>query len=433
MATDLAHHIQATPLVDTHEHLHSQARWDDAGPDILQELFDNYVVADLRTAGASKAAVEALLDKQNPDLAARFGGIREAWEACRFTGYGEAVQIAARVVYNLEEITPDGLAQAADQLEVLRSPEQRYRTLHDLANLDHVQIDNFCWACEPDPGGADFFLYDLSIANFVSGRIEAERLRAETQVEVRDLRSLVAAFEALFERYGPLAIAVKTQHAYGRTLRWRERSDNDAASALRQLLHGTYDQIDPEVRDCLGDWCFGKLIALAIAHRLPIKIHTGYHAGNQISHLDWIRPAHLDGLLRHFPDARFVLMHAGYPYGAELIALAKHFPNVWVDLCWAWSIDPYSTRDFVRRCLHAVPVNKLFAFGGDTRWPTAALAYSIQARRELERVLEAEVDERYLSERQAMTIASRLMHRNQADCFELDATRAAIANYQEDA
>lgn len=40
-------------------------------------------------------------------------------------------------------------------------------------------------------------------------------------------------------------------------------------------------------------------------------------------------------------------MHAAYPYTDELIAVAKHCPNVWVDLCRAWSIDPFTTADFV--------------------------------------------------------------------------------------
>ena len=53
MSTDLAHHIQSTPLVDTHEHLDREHVWLDDGPDILQDLFGNYVPADLNTAGAS--------------------------------------------------------------------------------------------------------------------------------------------------------------------------------------------------------------------------------------------------------------------------------------------------------------------------------------------------------------------------------------------
>ena len=93
-------------------------------------------------------------------------------------------------------------------------------------------------------------------------------------------------------------------------------------------------------------------------------------------------------LFARYLDAKFVLMHISYPYTDELVALAKHYRNIWVDLCWAWSIDPYSSRDFLRRFLHAVPSNKLFAFGGDTHWPTSAMAYAIQARNEIRRALE---------------------------------------------
>jgi hypothetical protein len=119
-------------------------------------------------------------------------------------------------------------------------------------------------------------------------------------------------------------------------------------------------------------------------------------------------------------------MHISYPYADELVSIAKHYPNVWVDLCWAWSIDPYSSVDFVRRFLHAVPSSKLFGFGGDTMWPTAAVAYSIQARRGLHRALEAEVVEGDLTEQEAITIAKRVMRDNQYACFDIEGTRAAI-------
>jgi hypothetical protein len=119
-------------------------------------------------------------------------------------------------------------------------------------------------------------------------------------------------------------------------------------------------------------------------------------------------------------------MHTAYPYTDEIISIAKHYPNVWVDLCWAWSINPYSSTDFVRRFLHAVPANKLFAFGGDTFWPTAAIAYSIQARKGLQRALEAEVATGDITETEAIALARRLMRENQYDCFDIEGTRAAV-------
>ena len=80
MPTDLAHHIQATPLVDTHEHLRKEPDWLEDGPDILQDLFGNYVPADLNTAGASPGAMQRLMDVSDPDIAGRFKGIQEAWK-----------------------------------------------------------------------------------------------------------------------------------------------------------------------------------------------------------------------------------------------------------------------------------------------------------------------------------------------------------------
>jgi len=73
------------------------------GPDILQDMFGNYVPADLIVAGASHAAMERLMDARDPDLAGRFEGIRRAWEAVQFTGYGEAVRLIAERIYGLPE------------------------------------------------------------------------------------------------------------------------------------------------------------------------------------------------------------------------------------------------------------------------------------------------------------------------------------------
>jgi hypothetical protein len=423
MPTDLALHIETSPLVDTHEHLRKEHEWVESGPDILQDLFGNYVPADLTVAGASPEAMKRLMDASDPDLAGRFAGIRDAWEATRLTGYGEAVRLIAEKVYGLPELTADGLVAAQQKLAALRRPGERLRLLRDVARLDHTQTDDFCWPCRPDASGPEFFLYDLSWAGFCGGDVKPEPIATETGIEVRDLETLRQAMAAIFARYGPCAIAVKAQHAYNRTLAWQERSDADAARALEATLAG---EVDEPTRLCIGDWCWARGVELAIEHNLPFKLHTGYYAGTGGMPVDRIRAGNLCALLRRYPKARFVLMHIAYPYNDELVALAKHYPNVWADLCWAWSIDPYSSSDFVRRFLHAVPVNKLFAFGGDTGWPTSSVAYAIQARRWLTRTLEAEVMAGDLTERQAIAVADRLMRANQYACFDVEGTRANL-------
>lgn len=425
MPTELQSVIEQTPLCDTHEHLQSERRYVEDGPDLLQSLFDNYVTADLIVAGAEAAAVTALLDKSNPDLRGRFQAIEPAWHAVRFTGYGEAVALIARTVYGMEELTADAIEAAQATHATLVAPGQRLQLLRDRAGLDHVQIDDFNRICRPDPAGIDFFLYDISWVNFCNGTPDLDTIAQETGITVRDLSTLRAAMAAIFEQQAPCAVAIKSQHAYSRTLLWQERSDDDAANALAQYLRNPAQMTQAE-RLCLGDWSLARGVELATEHRLPIKIHTGYYAGHSRMPTDYIRAGHLARLLAVYPQARFVLMHTAYPYGNELIALAKHYPNVYVDLCWAWSIDPYSTSDFVRRYLHAVPSNKLFVFGGDTFWPTAAIAYTAQARQWLARTLQAEVDDGLLAERAAITLAEQFMRANQYACFYLDTKREQI-------
>lgn len=427
MSSDLTHHIESIRLVDTHEHMRRENDWVENGPDILQDLFGNYVPADLHTAGASSEAMQNLMDPSK-DIKTRFEGIKDAWNATQFTGYGEAVRLIAKHIYGLDELTGDGLEQAQDKVMSIRKPGKRHHILHDIAKLDHIQTDDFSWQCGPDTSGPEFFLYDLSWANFCNGQINSDAIHSETGIEVKDLATLKNGMDAIFANHAPCAIAVKSQHAYNRTLEWTERSDADAAIALDAILSKPSDQIDEATRLCLGDWCWARGVELTIEHNLPFKIHTGYYAGNNRMPVRRIPAGNMCALFSRYLDAKFVLMHIAYPYNDELVALAKHYRNIWIDFCWAWSIDPYSSRDFLRRCIHAVPSNKLFAFGGDTGWPTSAYAYSIQARNEIQRALEAEIEDGYLTEKQAMAFAKQIMYTNQYECFDIEGTRSNIAN-----
>ena len=422
MPSDLQQFIGQTPLCDTHEHLHKESQWVEDGPrDVLEDLFTNYQPADLLSAGASAEAVERLCDGTDPDLEGRFEAVRSSWQAVRFTGYGEAVRILAQGLYGLSEWNAAEFAAAQEKLEHWRRPGGRYRLLKEVANIDHTQTDDFSWPCLPDASGPGFFFYDISWASFCDGRIDDEALHAETGIEATDLPRLRQAMESIFDRHAAGAIAVKAQHAYSRTLRWQERDDGDAAAALASSRRG--EELDEAARLALGDWCWARGVELAIEHDLPFKLHTGYYAGNNRMPVDRIAGGNLCALLEKYLDCRFVLMHIAYPYCEELVALAKHYRNVYADLCWAWSIDPYSASDFVRRFIHAAPANKLFAFGGDTRCPTSAAAYAMQARRWLQYALESEMSDGLITEADAIELADRLMRANQYACFDLQGKR----------
>ncbi|MEW6751617.1 MAG: amidohydrolase family protein [Candidatus Latescibacterota bacterium] len=423
--TDLQQHIDGLRICDTHEHTRAERVWVEQGPDILEALFGNYTPGDLLAAGLPAPALQRLRDPTDPDLEARLAPVRPFLERIRFTGYGEALATLAGL-YRIHDWTRAELEAGQRQLREWRRPGQRHRLLHDVALLDHVQVDDGLRPCLPDPSGPEFFLCDLSWLELSSGELDVQALYAETGITVGDLPGLRRAIEATFERHAACAVAVKCNMAYRRTLRWQERWDAEAATALDCVLRQGREAA-LEARLCLGDWALARAAELAAVHRVPVKVHTGYLAGNwRIPDLDRLRPAHVSSLLLRYPETRFVLLHMGYPYTGETLALAKHFPNVWVDMCWAWSCDPQEARAFLRRFLHTVPHNKLLAFGGDTGWPTSTVAYALQARRWLGRALQDEVDEGLVTERQAMDLATGCLRRNHDACFDLEGTRAAI-------
>lgn len=422
--TGLQQHIWTTPLVDTHEHQSRERDYLQTPADVLIELFDNYVTADLAVAGASPEAIKSLLDASNPDVRARFEGVRQAWEACQYTGYGEAVRLIARMAFRIEHITPEALERAQQRSQANRQPGERIRILKEFGNIDHVQVDHFRRSVEPDEYAPEFFLYDISWAAFCQGDIDVAGIAQDVGVEVKDLSSLRQAMEAVFDKYGRVAVAVKTQHAYVRTLHWHPREDWEAEAVLQKVIR--QQAVTSEENLCLGDWCWARGVELAGEYNLPFKTHTGYYAGWGRMPVHYIPAGNLWELLATYPGTRFVLMHIAYPYSDELVALAKRYPNVYVDMCWAWSIDPFSAGDFLRRFLHAAPINKLFAFGGDTRLPWAAVAYATQARQGLLRALQAEIADGYTSEAEAMRVATLVMRENQYECFDVEGRRANI-------
>ena len=424
MPSDLASHVDGIHAIDTHEHMHKEQVWVEEGPDdVAEALFNNYVRADFVSAGARPEDVDRLIHGNGQSIEDRWKKVEAAWNAIRFTGYARAVSTAARDLFGIEEINATNMVAAQAKLGQLRQPGSRLHILRDLANLDHIQTDDGRWHCEPDESGPGFFFYDISWVRFCDSRIDWEELTAVTGVTVKDISTLRQAMEALFATFAPCAIAVKAQHAYSRTLRWVRRTDDEAEVALQTLLKEG-EQADEASRLCLGDWCWARGIEQAIEYDLPFKLHTEYYAGHSRMYVDRIRSGNLCDLLIEYPEARFVLMHIAWPYSEELVAMTKHFPNVWADLCWAWSINPAASMDFVHRFLHGAPINKLFVFGGDTMYPTPAYSYAVQMRRWLTRALEAEVEAGDLTEAEAIEVASRLMRENQLACFDVEGKRS---------
>jgi hypothetical protein len=425
MTTDLELSIYNSTLCSTHEHTEFERFYIESTPDILVHLFDNYVLHDLFSAGSSRVDLNALLDVGQPDIEARFKTIQPAWERVQLTGYGEAVTLTAQRLFGIEDISPESLHAAQDQNVLNGQPGERLKILKTIANLDHVQVDTTTRPLPVEMLGQDFFHYDINLCDFCNGTPELQSLETLLGQEITNLEGLTTALNKIFQTSAKYAIAVKSQHAYGRTLAWEERSQQDAEVAFAEWLL-LRKNISLSSRLCLGDWCLARIAELSMQYDLPVKLHTGYHADNDFMPLIQLNCAHMSKLFNSYPETRFLLMHISYPYSDELIAIAKHYKNVAIDMCWAWSINPKHATDFLRRCIHAVPTNKIFVFGGDAHLPAATVGYSIQARRWLSRCLRQEISDGLISENNAISLAQYLMMGSPYQYFDVAQKKTSL-------
>jgi predicted TIM-barrel fold metal-dependent hydrolase len=151
---------------------------------------------------------------------------------------------------------------------------------------------------------------------------------------------------------------------------------------------------------------------------LPVQLHTGYLAGN------WGNPGQGDPellvpIFQRYRGVQFDLFHAGWPYSEVAGAIGKAFPNVYLDMCWAWAMNPAQMERILSEWLSAVPHNKIFAFGGDTGQPFAMVGYAVQARLGIAGVLERKLEGGEYDLETAKRVAGCIMHRNGREAYGL--------------
>jgi len=422
----LRERIDATPFVDTHEHLleestrlrgpggHRQVPCDDAAL-----LFFHYTKDDLWSAGMP-ADAQAAFYAPDRDPADKWRLVEPYWRRARHTGYLRAVAESARVLFEVEEWDGGAFVRVSDRMRAAARPGFYRRVLREAARVEVCQV-NSMEAPFLETEYPDLLQQDLSLVQLSTG-LDAptmEQWAERTDQSVGTLADWHRVIDWAFTTYGPRACAVKSQAAYQRRLDYADVAAEEAAPIYARLATGA--NLSPAERKPLEDHLMRYCIARAVEQGLPVKLHCGYYAGVDRMPLDRVRrnAGDLCPLLADFPDARFVLMHVGYPYQDEFIALAKHYRNVTIDLCWAWIINPAACVRFVKEFLTAAPANKLLTFGGDYANVETIVGHAALARQGLAQALAELVDEGWLREADAFALVDPLMRGNAHALFPI--------------
>jgi predicted TIM-barrel fold metal-dependent hydrolase len=419
--------LEELEIADTHEHFFDEADRVTQHVDFFRFAQNGYSGADLVSAGMPPEVSRIVRDERLPDME-RWRAMEPYWKLVQFTGYGQALRLAMRDLYNVPEISGETIGTLNRQIQARNKPGLYQYVLRERARIRFCVEDDSCGGCvkvRSSPENFRFMVLARRFDKFIipGSPADIRELEGLTGVSITTLAGLKQAAERSFEQNLSEGMrAINVALAYQRELRFDEVGENDAERDFEKLMQGGSQ--GPEgfrrafVRPFrrMEDYMFHHVMRLADSHHLPVQIHTGTFAGTG-GVFPNSNPTHLINTFLLYPRIRFDIFHLGFPYEEQLGVLAKSFPNVFADFCWAYVLSPAAARRALDEYLETVPLNKFLAFGGDYKDVELAYAHAKMARRAVAQALAAKVESGFCTEREARQIGRMILYENAARLF----------------
>jgi len=360
-------YIETVPLVDCHDHTAV------CGPkytDPIQVVVNGYFPSDLESASSS-GDIQQILDSKRP-LEERWPVFERAWKRTCHTGYAEVTRRVLRKFYGETEMTLKALKRMNEKLLDLED-EAVFEDILAEANItvriaDVMPLGTYRevvdGAYRLPPRGR--VVIGLPGFHGICNKAQVAELMAPLKCAITSLGDYIDGCREVFERCKAFgAVAFKDQSAYTRTLAYGNPTRAEAETVFNWFMADPRRSVSyPDGVKPLDDYLFHAFLRMARELELPVQVHTGHMAGirNDVAKTNAVG---LTSVLELHTDVQFDLFHANWPYSGELLYLAKNFPNVAIDFCWANIIDPVYCQNMFKQALSAVPHGKIHAYGSD--------------------------------------------------------------------
>ena len=422
----LREYVFSLEILDTHEHVPGREESRPRENDVLGEYLSHYFSCDLVSAGLTPEQLDVARDPARP-LRQRWQLIEPYWEAARNTGYGRALDVAARDLYGLDRIDGGTIGPLNEAFCAARAAGRTYENVLKEKSKIRLSILDSDLDCDQR-----FFRSTLRLDDFVTvsdqGGLRDLARRAGMKT-IHNLDDLEAACEKTLDAGIKRGIAcLKSGLAYQRPLRYEKVTRAAAEAELNELFSDTsYPCMEQAWLGCtakLQDYMMHHVCRLADARGLAFQFHTGIQEGNgnYIYHSD---PTLLTNLFMEYRNVRFDCFHIGYPYQQALAVLAKNFRNVFIDFCWAHIISPTAAVNALVEYLDSVPANKISGFGGDYLFVDGIYGHQYIARENVARALATKIDQGVFDVDRAKQLAGMLLHDNPVAIFSLEGSLKA--------
>lgn len=418
-----------TVLIDTHEHLFTETHrlkakemigfkaydWTYNAND-WTFLFSHYFINDMQSAGMGTEELESLF-KSNMGMMKKWGLLEPYWPYLKNTGYGMNVQITLKELYGIDDLNRDVIPLLQQKYKELIKPGFYKKIIREISGIESCQVNTWPLFLETDD--PSLLQSDLFLDNLIG--IWDRKLQEEPSIEVNEIEDWHRVIDYWFDKYGKEAVAVKVAMAYGRNIDFEPTNADAVRAYFKELIAGK--RLNPEQEKMLQDHLFWYCIDKATKLGLPVKLHTGYYAGNNYLELKKIsgNPDAVAHLCIKSSNTKFVIFHIGYPFQEEMLTVAKNITNAHIDMCWAWIINPIAAKDFLKKFIVTVPLNKITVFGGDYMPVELLPGHARIARIGIAQALSELVEESWIGIDDALWMTDVLMHENARQLYDLKA------------
>jgi len=418
----LLEHIKKIKIIDTHEHIMSQEEVRRESLHLFRVFENSYARFDFISAGMP----QEVWDNRDPK------DIWAVWEKyqnqVRLTCFFKNIIRALQDLFGLEEniITKKNWSILSEKINsAYKRKDWYYYVLFKKAGFKISFLDNY-WSIEKINFDSQFFLPVLRVNPLILGRnfkpqypvkrkislTQVEDLAREWKVDISSFDSYLYLIDLAIKKYrNKGASAIKICTAYERTLYFEKVSKDKAAKLFKEKI------LSLQEKKRLQDFLTHYIIKKAILENLPIQIHTGTFArnANMIKNGD---PSLLNNLFLEYPESKFILFHFSFPFISKAFAIAKIFPNVFLDFCWMPMLSKNIAIKAVDEYFDLIPYNKLM-WGGDSFRVEEAYGAACNAREIVSLVLSQRVARGEIDIEGALNIAQAVFHDNAKKIYNI--------------
>ena len=410
--------MESIPIVDTHEHIPNECIRLTESHDFYG-LYAANIGMDLINAGMSKEksarlASAELSPGEKWDLFAPY------YDLLRNSTPARCSEISIKKLFGMEPLrTREEAEELSHRLKDFATPGFYDKVIRDICGIERSIRFGY------GPTDKDYIppvMYVSQLADLNKIEQITDNTEFMNGKWPSSLAMYVANATAFLERQKAQGvIGIKLDPSYRRPYDIASVTDAAAQHLYNRILDSRgwrsagigYDEAIP-----LQDYLINVFVGLASELDMTVIFHTGFQIGHYHD-LEYSRPEKLGGLLNRYRTTRFILLHCGYPWVEEAAAMARHFPNLWLDLTWVHSMSDEIAARAVRTFVDIVPRNKVLGFGGDYYLVENIYGHLEMAKHTIAKALAAKINDGALTLEDATLWCRAMLHDNAYGAYPL--------------